>query len=58
LCFKINAQEIKLANVTIAELEEKKHPTDTSAVAAILYKKEGLFKYNLKMVLFSTMNTF
>jgi hypothetical protein len=48
LCFKINAQEIKLANVTIAELEEKKHPTDTSAVAAILYKKEGLFKYNLK----------
>jgi hypothetical protein len=43
LCFKINAQEIKLANVTIAELEEKKHPTDTSAVAAILYKKRKDF---------------
>jgi hypothetical protein len=45
LCFKINAQEIKLANVTIAELEEKSIRR-IPAVAAILYKKEGLFKYN------------
>src|SRR5688572_25351910 len=37
--FKTNAQQYKLGKVTIAELEEEVHPKDTSAVAAILYKK-------------------
>jgi hypothetical protein len=34
-----NAQEFKLGKVSIAELEEKEHPTDPSAAAAILFKK-------------------
>lgn len=33
------AQEFKLGKVSVAELEQKVHPKDTSAVAAILYKK-------------------
>lgn len=36
---KISAQEFKLGKVSIAELEEKVHPKDSSTVAAILYKK-------------------
>ncbi|HEX8015732.1 MAG TPA: DUF3857 domain-containing protein [Flavobacterium sp.] len=36
---KTTAQEFKLGKVSIAELEEKKHPRDSSAAAAILYKK-------------------
>lgn len=36
---KINAQDFKLGKVSIAELEQKVHPKDSSAVAAILYKK-------------------
>ena len=39
LCSKVNAQEFKLGKVSIAELEQKVHPKDTSAVAAILFKK-------------------
>ncbi len=38
-CYTINAQEFKLGKVSIAELEQKAHPKDTSAVAAILFKK-------------------
>ena len=34
-----NAQEFKLGKVTVAELGEKFHPKDSSAAAAILYKK-------------------
>ncbi|OOG71873.1 DUF3857 domain-containing protein [Flavobacterium sp. A45] len=34
-----NAQEFKLGKVSIAELEQKSHPKDTAAVAAILFKK-------------------
>lgn len=34
-----NAQEFKLGKVSIAELEQKKHPKDTTAAAAILFKK-------------------
>ncbi|WP_286965394.1 DUF3857 domain-containing protein [Flavobacterium sp. UBA4854] len=34
---KMNAQNISLGNVTIAQLEEKRHPKDSAAVAAILY---------------------
>jgi hypothetical protein len=42
----INAQEFKLGKVSIAELEQKKHPKDTTAVAAILFKKgEAKFEY-------------
>jgi transglutaminase-like putative cysteine protease len=35
---KANAQEFKLGKVSIAELEQKTHPKDTAAVAAILFK--------------------
>lgn len=34
-----NAQDFKLGKVSIAELQEKFHPKDSSAVAAILFKK-------------------
>lgn len=36
---KITAQEFKLGKVSIAELQEKVNAEDTSAVAAILYRK-------------------
>ena len=36
---KITAQEFKLGKVSVAELQEKVHPKDTSAAAAILYRK-------------------
>ncbi|KFF20200.1 DUF3857 domain-containing protein [Flavobacterium hydatis] len=36
---KIAAQEFKLGKVSISELQEKVHAKDTSAAAAILYKK-------------------
>ncbi|MDA6071494.1 DUF3857 domain-containing protein [Flavobacterium sp. AC] len=36
---KVIGQEFKLGKVSIAELEQKKHPKDSSAAAAILYKK-------------------
>lgn len=36
---KIISQEFKLGKVTVAELEQKVHPKDSSAVAAILYKR-------------------
>jgi hypothetical protein len=38
-CSNANAQEFKLGKVSIAELEQKVHPKDTAAVAAILFKK-------------------
>jgi hypothetical protein len=41
----VNAQEFKLGKVSIAELQEKKHPKDSSAVAAILFK-EGETRFN------------
>jgi hypothetical protein len=45
-CFNANAQEFKLGKVSIAELEQKVHPSDTGAVAAILFKKgEARFEY-------------
>lgn len=34
---KINAQNYELGKVSIAELQEKQHPKDTSAVAAVLF---------------------
>jgi hypothetical protein len=36
---KIISQEFKLGKVSIAELEQKLHPKDSSAAAAILYKR-------------------
>lgn len=36
---KIAAQEFKLGKVSIAELQQKVHPKDTAAAAAVLYKK-------------------
>lgn len=45
--FNMNAQEFKLGKVSVAELEEKMHPKDTAAVAAILFKKgETSFEYS------------
>jgi transglutaminase-like putative cysteine protease len=42
----INAQEFKLGKVTIAELEEKVHPKDSSAVAAMLFNNGNVrFEY-------------
>jgi hypothetical protein len=38
-CSNAIAQEFKLGKVSIAELEQKVHPKDTAAVAAILFKK-------------------
>ncbi|TDO84291.1 transglutaminase superfamily protein [Flavobacterium chryseum] len=43
----IKAQEFKLGKVSIAELQEKVHPKDTAAAAAILYKKgSSKIEYN------------
>lgn len=36
---KAMSQEFKLGKVSIAELEQKSHPKDSAAIAAILYKK-------------------
>ena len=45
--FNLTAQEFKLGKVSVAELEQKAHPKDTSAVAAILYKKgKSSIEYN------------
>ncbi|MBF4471384.1 DUF3857 domain-containing protein [Flavobacterium sp. HJJ] len=38
-CSNAAAQEFKLGKVSIAELEQKVHPKDSAAVAAILFKK-------------------
>ena len=41
-----NAQEFEIGKVSIAELQEKVHPVDSSASAAILFKKgEARFNY-------------
>jgi hypothetical protein len=46
---KSQAQDLELEKVTKLQLEEKVHSIDTSAVAAILFKKaRTIFKYNLK----------
>nr|WP_294929762.1 DUF3857 domain-containing protein [uncultured Flavobacterium sp.] len=44
---KTTAQEFKLGKVSIAELEQKMHPKDSAAAAAILYKKgTSTIEYN------------
>jgi len=46
---KTSAQKFELGKVSINELQEKTHPIDTSAVAAILYNKaRTFFRYNTK----------
>ncbi|WP_239023070.1 hypothetical protein [Flavobacterium endoglycinae] len=40
---KANSQNYELGKVTIAELQEKVHPIDSSASAAILFKKGRTF---------------
>ncbi|MBZ4037192.1 DUF3857 domain-containing protein [Flavobacterium sp. 17A] len=52
------AQKYELGKVTVAELEEKIHPVDSSAPAAILFKKgKTVFTYNDK-VGFSATHTY
>ena len=49
LCFfaNVKAQNYELGKVTIAELQEKTHPKDSAAPAAILFKKaRTYFTYN------------
>ena len=55
-----NAQEFKLGKVSIKELEEKAHPTDTTASAAILFNKaRTFFTYDIKNGFsINTENTF
>ncbi|OIV43356.1 DUF3857 domain-containing protein [Flavobacterium johnsoniae] len=44
---EMTAQEFKLGKVSIAELEQKVHPKDSSAAAAILYRKgESRIEYD------------
>ncbi|MFV8344272.1 DUF3857 domain-containing protein [Flavobacterium sp. XS2P39] len=47
--FKATAQNFELGKVSVAELEEKVHPIDSSAAGAILCKKgKTFFVYNIK----------
>ena len=46
---KLNAQKNELGKVTVAELQEKVNPKDTTAPAAILFKKgKSFFTYTIK----------
>ncbi len=61
ICFsKANAQKVELGKVSVAGLEEKKHPVDTTAVAAILFNKaRTFFTYDAKNGFsINTENTF
>jgi len=42
ISFNCFAQDYEIDKVTKSQLEQKQHPTDTSAVAAILFKKQLL----------------
>ena len=49
LSIQVHGQNFELEKVTKVELEEKVHPTDSSAVAAILFKKaKTKFNYSQK----------
>lgn len=49
MSFKSNAQDYRLGRVSIAELQEKVHTKDSTAVAAILFKKgRTYFNYDIK----------
>jgi len=61
LCFgfsKINAQNYELGKVTIAELQEKANPKDTSAPATILFKRGRTFFTYSKDVGFSANHVY
>ena len=46
LNFTATAQKYELGKVSVAELEQKAHPIDTSAVAAVLFNKGiSTFRY-------------
>jgi hypothetical protein len=48
-CAKATAQKFELGKVSVKELQEKMHPIDTTAVAAILYNKSRtFFGYNIR----------
>lgn len=48
-CTKATAQKFELGKVSVKELQEKMHPIDTTAVAAILYNKSRtFFGYNIR----------
>lgn len=57
---KVYAQEFKPGKVSIAELEQKKHPIDTTATAAVLFNKaRTFFTYDTKNGFsINTENTF
>ena len=57
---KASAQKLELGKVSVAELEEKQHPKDTTAVAAILFNKaRTFFTYDLENGFsINTENTF
>jgi len=58
ITFKSNSQKYELGKVTADELQEKVHPVDSSAPAAILFKKgKTIFSYNDK-VGFSAIHTY
>lgn len=47
LCLEAHSQKYDLGDVTKEELSEKSHPKDSSAVAAVLFKKtKTVFKYS------------
>ncbi|SFD41213.1 DUF3857 domain-containing protein [Flavobacterium phragmitis] len=55
---EVQAQKYELGKVTVAELQEKVHPIDSSAPAAILFKKgKTIFTYNYKTG-FSAIHTY
>ncbi|WP_111685269.1 DUF3857 domain-containing protein [Winogradskyella tangerina] len=43
LFFVSNAQEVKFGKISKSELQQKVHPKDSSANAAVLYKKEEIY---------------
>lgn len=54
-CGILFSQKQELGKVTVKELEQKTHPKDSSAVAAILFKKaKTVFEYTLNDGFFST----
>jgi hypothetical protein len=46
---KVSGQKFELGKVSVKELEEKKHPIDTTAAAVILFNKaKTFFRYDVK----------
>jgi len=48
-CNSVVAQRFELGKISVKELEEKKHPSDSAAVGAVLYNKaKTSFTYSIK----------